>query len=334
MMSRDLGGIQQAYIDYHDALILHGHEVINITSFAARINKLIPSNHKLLNLAPWCIISKIYFWWVVLVHKPEMIICHGNRAVSFASAFRKKHIPIIGVSHNYSYKYLRMCDYVLTLTEKLKMHLIDNGFDPKRLLSISNMIRMQHQYKQKPYRSPVVIGSFGRFVEKKGFAYLIEAMQLLKKNKIKIKLLLGGDGPKKNDLMQIVKKLGLEKDVSFYGWVNDKDDFFEQIDIFCLPSIDEPFGIILLEAMERSVPIVSTKSGGPEEIIRNNIDGLLAKITSSEDLAKKLESTINNQETSINCSKSAYTRLKENYDIQIVSSKLSKILEEIKKHEL
>jgi glycosyltransferase involved in cell wall biosynthesis len=334
MMSRDLGGIQQAFIDYHDALTLQKHEVINITSLFALVNGHIKTNYKLPNLAPWCILSKLYFWWLVLIHKPDIIICHGNRAVSFASSFRSKNIPIIGVSHNYSYKHLRKCDYVLTLTEKLKSHLINNGFNAKRLLSIPNMIKITHEFKRKSFKSPLVIGSFGRFVRKKGFDILLEALNLLKKHKIPVKLLLGGDGPEKNNLLQLAKKLGLEKDVTFHGWVNDKDKFFKQIDLFCLPSISEPFGIILLEAMEHSVPIISTKSDGPEEIIRDNIDGLLAEIESSADIAEKLKYAINNQEISANWAKSAYMRLKENYDIQIISDKLSKILEEVKKHEL
>jgi len=335
MLSRDLGGIQQAYIDYHDALKMQGHEVINITSISAKINKQIPAKHSLLNLAPWCFLSKLYLWLLVIIHKPDIIICHGNRAVSFASAHKSKHLPLIGVSHNYSHKHLRKCDYVLTLTAKLKEHLIQNGFDPKRLLNIPNMIRVKHKYIPKPITSKpsIIIGSFGRFVTKKGFIYLIEAIKLLQQNGINAKLFLGGDGPDKKLLIQKTKELQLEKDVTFSGWVYDKSAFFQKIDLFCLPSIIEPFGIVLLEAIEHSKPIISTKSGGPEEIIRDNIDGLLAKIESSQDLADKLQQAINNPAITEKLAKSAHIRLKENYDIKVVSIQLSKILGEIKKHE-
>jgi glycosyltransferase involved in cell wall biosynthesis len=108
--------------------------------------------------------------------------------------------------------------------------------------------------------------------------------------------------------------------------VKDKNSFFNQIDIFCLPSTSEPFGIILLEAIERSKPIIATSSGGPQEIIRDKQDGLIAKIESPEDLAVKIKLLINDKKMADEMSKSAYNRIKENYDIKIVSKKLSETL--------
>ena len=246
MMSRDLGGIQQAYVDYHNALTMQKHEVINITSVSAQINQQLANNYSLLNLAPWCFLSKLYLWLLALIHKPDLIICHGNRAVSFASTSKQKNIPIIGVSHNYSYKHLYKCDYILVLTDKLKEHLMQHGIDKKRLLSISNMTNVVHAYKAVPaYKNPVIIGSFGRFVQKKGFIYLIEAIKLLNQTNHNVQLLLGGDGPDKDALIQKTKELQLEEYIKFHGWVRDKDVFFQEIDLFCLPSTIEPFGIIL-----------------------------------------------------------------------------------------
>ncbi|MDG1436971.1 MAG: glycosyltransferase family 4 protein [Rickettsiaceae bacterium] len=334
MMSRDLGGIQQAYADYSDALKMQGHEVINITSIFALINRKSPARHSLLNLAPWCFLSRLYLWLLVVIYKPDLIICHGNRAISFSIYHKLKDIPIIGVAHNYSYKYLRKCDYVFTVTSKLKEYLIEQGFDAKRLMIVPNMVKIQKKYKTPIYRKPVIIGSFGRFVTKKGFTYLIEAIKLLNQNGCQVKLILGGDGKNKHSLVKQVQDLRLANDVIFHGWVTDKKQFFSKIDLFCLPSIEEPFGIILLEAMEYSKPIVATKSGGPEEIIRNSIDGLLAEAGSSVDLADKLQAVISNQSNTENLTKSAYNRLHDSYDIKVVSIKLSSILNKIKKHEL
>jgi len=329
MMSRGLGGIQQAYLDYHEALKIQGHEVINISSSGAKINRQLQSNKTLLNIAPWCFLSKIYMGILIAIYKPDLIICHGNRAVSFSIAFRPKQLPLIGVSHNYSYKHLKKCDYVITLTDKLREHLILHGLDSERLLSIPNMTRITHDYQPTSYKTPVIIGSFGRFVAKKGFVYLIESINLLKQSGHNVHLLLGGDGEDKAMLVEKTSELQLENEVTFCNWVNDKDAFFEQIDIFCLPSTIEPFGIILLEAMEHSKPIISTKSGGPEEIIRNNVDGLLAEIESGKALANKLQLVINDQKMAKQLAQSAYLRLKEDYDIKVVSGKLSKILSKV-----
>ena len=152
---------------------------------------------------------------------------------------------------------------------------------------------------------------------------------MLKKAGHNIVLLIGGDGEDRIILEKKVKELDLEKLVVFHGWVSDKDEFFKQIDIFCLPSIIEPFGIILLEAMEHSKPIVATLSGGPSEIITEGKNGLLANIESSQSLYDKLERVIIAPRMAHKLSSVAYSQLKEKYDIKIVSKKLSTILEDI-----
>ena len=315
MMSRDLGGIQQAYLDYSEALKMHNHEVINISSMSAKINQLLQSNHTLPNIGQWCIFSKILLRILIAFYKPKVIICHGNRAINFARAFKQKNSIIIGVSHNHSYK----------------EHLLKHEIEEKKLLSLPNMIRIKHSYNPINYSSPIVIGALGRFVSKKGFAYLIEAFSMLKKAGHNIVLLIGGDGEDRAILEKKVKELALEKLVVFHGWVTDKDEFFKQIDIFCLPSINEPFGIILLEAMEHSKPIVATFSGGPAELITEGKNGLLADIESSQSLYNKLEKLIIDPRMAHKLSSMAYSQLKEKYDIKIVSKKLSNILKEIVK---
>jgi len=329
MLSRDLGGIQQTYLDYSEALKMHNHEVINISSMGAKINKLLNSNYTLPNIGPWCIFSQMILRILIAFYKPEIIICHGNRAVNFASAFRQRKSIIICISHNYSYKHLKRCDYVITLTHELKEHLIKQRIEERKLLSLPNMTRIKHSYNPINYSSPIVIGALGRFVSKKGFIYLIEAFSMLKNAGYNIVLLIGGDGEDRPILERKVKELQLEKIVIFPGWVSDKDDFFRQIDIFCLPSTIEPFSIILLEAMEHSKPIVATLSGGPSEIITDGENGLLADIESSQSLYNKLEKIIIDPRMAHKLSSVAYSQLKEKYDINIVSRKLSTILEDI-----
>ena len=126
-----------------------------------------------------------------------------------------------------------------------------------------------------------------------------------------------------------MKKLNLDNEVIFTGWVSNKKEFFDQIDIFCLPSTNEPFGIILLEAIEQSKPIVATSSGGPQEIIRHQQDGFIAHTESAKDLARYLAIMINDKELASNMSESAYKRIKETFDIKIVSKQLSQILDTI-----
>lgn len=326
-MSRNLGGIQQAYIDYNEALLSQNHEVINIASTKAQINGQLSPTHTLPNLAPWCFLSKIYLSILIQKYRPDVIICHGNRAINFSyGSIKPKHIKIIGVSHNYSYKKLKKCDFIITLSDNLRKNLIKHNISQDKLLHLSNMVRIEKSYSPTPYSNPITIGSLGRFVKKKGFSYLIESIKLIKESGHNVRLIIGGDGEERNNLEQLVSKLNLNKEIDFVGWVSDKVAFFNQIDIFCLPSVNEPFGIILLEAIEQSKPVVATNSGGPQEIIRHRQDGFIANINSATDLAKYLTILINDQALANNLSKSAYDRLKTNYDIKIVAKQLSQIL--------
>lgn len=328
MMSRELGGIQQAYIDYSEALLAQNHQVINIASTKAQINSKLSPTHNLPNLAPWCFLSKIYLSILIKKYKPDIIICHGNRAINFAcGSIRPNNTKIIGVSHNYSFKKLKKCDFIITLSEALRENLIKNNVSQDKLFNLPNMVRVEKPYASAPFRDPVTIGALGRFVKKKGFSHLIESIKLIKESgHHNIRLIIGGDGKEQKPLKQLVNNLGLNKEISFAGWIDDKDAFFNQIDIFCLPSISEPFGIILLEAIEHSKPIVATKSGGPNEIIRHKQDGFIANINSAQDLAKYLTILINDQKLADKMSQSAYNRLKTNYDINMVAKQLSEII--------
>ena len=73
MMSRDLGGIQQSFLDYSTALKNEGEEVIDITSSFAKINEKLPTSIKLPNLFQWCIFSKIYLRLLIAIYRPDIL---------------------------------------------------------------------------------------------------------------------------------------------------------------------------------------------------------------------------------------------------------------------
>jgi glycosyltransferase involved in cell wall biosynthesis len=329
MVSRELGGIQQAYLDYNEALAEAGHTVINISSAYAQINDQLTNSIKLSTLTPWCLLSKIYLRILMVIYRPDAIIAHGGRAINFAAALKPKSVKLIGVAHNYSYKRLKKCDYVIVITDHLRQYMTDNGYDNDKIFHIPNMLRVNSNYVESKFHEPIVIGSYGRFVKQKGYEYLLDAIAMLKNRGYNARLVLGGGGEDEKQLMSKAKEIGIKEITFFPGWIKDKKKFFTEIDIFCLPSIHEPFGIVLLEAMEYSKPIVSTKCEGPSEILDHNVDALLATVNSAEDLAEKLADFIDNPEKAKNCAKSAYLKLCARYDIKIVSRKLGEIISKV-----
>ncbi|MFY9589903.1 glycosyltransferase family 4 protein [Rickettsia endosymbiont of Halotydeus destructor] len=324
MLSRDLGGIQQAFLDYSFALKLQKVEVINVTSFGAKINALLSSkSFKLLNLAPIDFFSCLILKYIIYKTKADIIIAHGNRAINFSRFAKPKRIPLIGVAHNYSLKGLKKCDYVIALTEHMKSYLLKNNFIGLKIFLLPNMINIKKDFvSNKQYRNPIVIGMIARFVPKKGTDFFIKGMHILKDKGYKFKAIIGGDGEERDKLLTLTHKLGLTDCVSFTGWVEDKDKFFDELDIFCLPSLHEPFGIILLEAMETSLPVVSFNTEGPNEILTHRKEGLICKKNNINDLAEEIIYLIDHPNEAQKFSEAAYLRLKENYNIKSLSKRL------------
>ncbi|AFC71282.1 glycosyltransferase family 4 protein [Rickettsia australis] len=332
MLSRDLGGIQQAFLNYNAALEMQKIEIINITSYKAKINSFLrKTSFKLPNLVPIDPLSVLILKYIIYKIKPDIIIAHGNRAINFSKFIKSQNIKLIGIAHNYSLKGLRKCDFVIALTHHMEEFLLKNNFAESKICIIPNMINIYKDFTpNKTYRKPIVIGVLARFVAKKGVDVFINAIKILKEKKYDIQAVIGGNGEEKDNLIALARKLNLQSQISFTGWVNDRDKFFKQIDIFCLPSLHEPFGIIVLEAIEASVPLVSTDTEGPAEILKHMQDGLICKAGSAEDLAEKIVYLIDNPLKAKEFSKNAYLTLKQNYDIKVVSKKLATLLRSYK----
>lgn len=327
MLGRGLGGIEQAFLDYNEALRLQQVKVINVASIFAAV----PISGKvlrLLNLNKWDIFSILYLRFIILLSKPDVIIAHGNRAINFAKFAKGKHDILVGIAHNYALKHLKKCDCIIALTEHMRRYLTDNGVTESRITVIPNMIKVNNGFAARYYQKPIIIGTMARFIKKKGLDIFLESLALLKNRQYKFKAIIGGDGEEKPGLLALTKRLDLEDEVYFPGWVEDKFRFFSKIDIFCLPSTHEPFGIILLESMAAGVPILATNTEGPSEIIRDQIDGRLCNAT-SESIANGLSYLIDNEEKALEYSSNSYLRVKQNYDIKSVALKLFNFLDSI-----
>lgn len=334
MLSRQLGGIEQAFLDYSNMLEDQGVEVINIASKFSKILNVCSPKYTLLNLGNWDFISINILKSIISKEKPDAIICHGGRACKFVFKTGKRKSGIsIGVMHGDKLKWIKECDHIFTLTKKMKdfakgesidnsrIHLMPNGIDASRI-----KVKDQDENKTIP-----VIGTMGRFVHKKGFDVFLESLSRLKEEGLQFRAIIGGHGGEEDYLKSIVKKIGLEHYVEFTGWVEDKADFFSKIDIFALPSRAEPFGIILLEAMASKVPIIATKCNGPSEIIEDGRDGILIDIDSPEQLADAITVLSNDDKLAKKLTENAYAKVKEKYDFKIIGKKLSEILNKIVK---
>jgi glycosyltransferase involved in cell wall biosynthesis len=166
-------------------------------------------------------------------------------------------------------------------------------------------------------------------VAKKGFAEFITALALLRDRSANFRAVIGGEGEEAGALEAMTRRLGLEDSISFPGWISDKAAFFRSIDIFCLPSLHEPFGIVALEAMAAGLPIVSTATEGPREILGDDVTALLAPPSDPAELAEKLHSMLADAPLRNRLAQAARHHVEARYDRSRVAETLGRAVREV-----
>ncbi len=335
MLSKGLGGIEQSFLDYTEALLLQGHFVGVVTHPEAAVNTLLDgmnvSQTTLPNKGVWDKQAPRKLSGFIRALRADAVIAHGNRAIAFAAKAVGGDIPVIGVAHNYQFQYLYLADMVFALTHHMAAAIHEQtGIPLSRICIMPNMIHMESGgFVRRTWGDTPVIGTMGRFVPKKGFDVFLRALALLKENGYEFRVRIGGGGKREASLKRLSRKLGLEGRVEFSGWVKDKQAFFDRIDMFCLPSHHEPFGIVLLEAMAQKLPVVATDTEGPMEIFRHGENGLIVPRADAESLAAALAALLEDESRARDLAGEGWRTAKLNYEMGHLAQYLSGLLEMI-----
>jgi len=166
-------------------------------------------------------------------------------------------------------------------------------------------------------------------VAKKGFDVFIDVLARLQSNGTVLRAILAGDGSERGALERLAVQRGLSDVLSFPGWITDKQAFFAGIDVFCLPSHHEPFGIVLIEAMAHALPIVTTDSEGPAEILHDGVDGMIVPRGDIAQLAEALGTLIAERDRAETLAANAYRHVLATYDVPRVGARLDLAVREI-----
>jgi glycosyltransferase involved in cell wall biosynthesis len=335
MLGRGLGGIEQAAIDYAEGLQAAKGDVLCITAPDAAINhQIIARDYALTHLAhhgSWDIFAARRLSQIISRFGAEVILTHGNRALQLAHKANKQRIPLLAVSHNYHLQHLGLADAVLCITQHMvqEVRTAHPKFTTENSFHIPNMLPYTRKYQPRQFHAPVRIGTMGRMIQKKGFSVWLKALARLKEQGIQFEGWIAGDGEERAELEQLSTKLALDKQVKFLGWVEKKETFFEGIDIFCIPSLEEPFGIVTIEAMHAGLPVVASRTVGSCEILTSPEIGVLVDIGSPDALCAGLNRLLASPERAIAMGHAAHLHVVNHYHKQIISQQIMNIIEEI-----
>jgi glycosyltransferase involved in cell wall biosynthesis len=173
------------------------------------------------------------------------------------------------------------------------------------------------------------IGSIGRLSKEKGYNYLIEAVSLLIKQKLDIRLIIIGEGDQRGALESQVSELGLGDRVFLPGYREDARIYLACFNVFVLPSLTEGLPITLLEAMQARVPVVATEVGGIPEVLDNGRAGLLVQACEPHGLSEAIRVVYNDKKLLMELTNVAVERMATHYSSRAMANGYFSVYEKV-----
>ena len=182
----------------------------------------------------------------------------------------------------------------------------------------------------------IKVGMAGRINRWKGQKLFVDMAKLVSQDNDNVEFLIAGNVYKGedyilDDLKEYILESGVKDKIGLLGQVDNMNSFYKNIDIFILPSIQpEPFGLVVIEAMNNKLPVVATNHGGPVEIIENNIDGFLVDYKDAKEIAQVVNKLIKDKELRSYIATNAEEKVKKQFNVNRYVDEISCILDRFK----
>ena len=241
--------------------------------------------------------KKLKVPFILTVHGDSVYKLYKNkkRFRNSRNAIEKAEV-VIGVSS-------KVIERIKLLTSrKEKLQVILNGFSQNKISQKDNL----EKHKE------INILFVATLVERKGSKYLIEAYSKLYNKYPNITLTIAGGGKLFQEMKNYAKLLGLNNKIFFTGVINHNQvmEFMSKCDIFVMPSWNEAFGVVYLEAMSFKKPIIACKNEGITDVINDGVEGMLVTPRNSDSIIEKLIVLIENEKLRNEMGERGYQKIK------------------------
>ena len=217
-------------------------------------------------------------------HVPYVLTIHEN-GLWFADEIKLGHYSIIDSWKNAD-ALIRVNKNDIPLLKEWNenSYYIPNIYSPKYYPIEKDYCREKLGISKDAY----IIFSLGNLIVRKGFNYLIEAVSLLNDTEKEMYCYIGGKGKEEKHLLELISQLHMDRYVHLIGRISDEEVklWMNAADIFVLPSLNESFGVVNIEAMACGTPVISTNAGGVPSIICDSKYGLMAEPGDVSDLIR------------------------------------------------
>jgi len=211
-----------------------------------------------------------------------------------------------------------------------KLDMIPNGINLEKLPRFDPRQLMDFRAQYAPPEHPLIF-SVGRLVFEKGFQNLVSAVPQVLESFPTAQFVLAGKGQLREELQSEARRLGVQAHVHFPGFISDaeRDMFFSVADCAVFPSLYEPFGIVALEAMAFSCPVVAANVGGLAEVVRHDETGTLIYAGNPASVAWGILRVLSQPEKATAYAANAYQMAAEKYSWARVARRTLAVYERV-----
>lgn len=317
------GGAETVFLDIAQHLQVPGYQTLALIKGPGWVrDQLEARNIPYQILKPHGFLSLPYYWQVFrLIKKHNVHLAYAHllgSALTFSLLGLLTRLPAIGVLHgqvdvNPNERFVPVKRWlmkhglrkVVAVSQRLATSMIERGiFTEHQVAVIHNGIDTSRYHGTKTGalktslnlpEATLLVGSLGNIRPAKDYANLLNAAAIVIEQQPQAHFVIAGH--QKEPLMSALNlqadTLAIADHIHFIGFIGSTADFLAELDVFALSSSSEGFSIATIEAMASGIPVVATRCGGPEEIIRAGVDGALVSVGEPESLGLKINEALN-----------------------------------------
>jgi glycosyltransferase involved in cell wall biosynthesis len=282
----------------------------------------------------------VAFWPIISrLSLPVVITLHGHDINVYREFWDRK--PLYSPSHYYPHRLVSIAKrpnvHFVAVSEAIKRRAIEFGL-PADKISVSYIgidLKAFHGGPRKITDRPRRVLYIGRFVEKKGGQYLVQAFARVKAQVPDAELFMIGDGP----LLESCKRLASQSNtpVTFTGSLDSKAvrAILDETRVLCAPSVTTSIGdaeglpIAVLEAQACGIPVVTSARGGATEGIKDRVSGFAFAEADVDTLSQRLAQVLQDDPLASRMSSAASAHAKDNFDIQKCTGNLEALYDRV-----
>ena len=238
---------------------------------------------------------------------------------------QRLQVPLVQTVHDYLQPRERLrldpkvAKRIIAVSESVKSDLISRCALPDEFVSVVHSgvncdpLSIERQVLSDG-RVPVV-GTAGPLEAVKGFPFFLGAAARVLATGREVEFVIAGAGPEEDNLRRLSRQLDIAEHVTFVPNLLDFSAALEAMDLFCLPSLQQGIGTIMLEAMALGRPVIATRVGGVYRVVREGDTGLLVPPSDSAKLAERIMELLDDPERARRVGEAARREVEQEFSV-------------------